>query len=157
MKQTAFVPVTILAGLAVVFLAPQWRLSAEEPPRLQQQGNGPRKERAPDRPDRGREPMHDHKQFSNEGGPIMDRLMRRFDEVITRLDRIEHRVFGITTQPKHKKAQRIDSRLSRGSYGLFTFFNTSPSTLTKTFQNIVVPRFKSERYSVATCFAHCLN
>ena len=94
MKQTAFVPVTILAGLAVVFLAPQWRLSAEEPPRLQQQGNRPRKERAPDRPDRGREPMHDHKQFSNEGGPIMDHLMRRFDEVITRLDRIEHRVGG---------------------------------------------------------------
>ena len=89
MKQTAFVTVTILAGLAVVFVAPQWRLSAEEPPRLQQQG-----ERAPDRPDRGREPMHDHKQFSNEGGPIMDRLMRRFDEVITRLDRIEHRVGG---------------------------------------------------------------
>ncbi len=94
MKQTAFVPVTILAGLAVVFLAPQWRLSAEEPPHLQQQGNGPQKERAPDRPDRGREPMHDHKQFSNEGGPIMDHLMRRFDEVITRLDRIEHRVGG---------------------------------------------------------------
>ena len=94
MKQTAFVPVTILAGIAVVFLAPQWRLSAEEPPRLQQQGNGPRKERGPDRPDRGREPMHDHKQFSNEGGPIMDHLMRRFDEVITRLDRIEHRVGG---------------------------------------------------------------
>lgn len=94
MKQTAFVPVTILAGLAVVFLAPQWRLSAEEPPRLQQQGNGPRKERGPDRPDRGRETMHNHKQFSNEGGSIIDHLMRRFDEVITRLDRIEHRVGG---------------------------------------------------------------
>ncbi len=92
MKQTAFVLVTILAGLAVVFLAPQLRLSAEEPPRLQQQGNGPRKERGPDRPDRGREPMHNHKPPRNEGGPIMDHLMRRFDEVITRLDRIERRV-----------------------------------------------------------------
>ena len=92
MKQTAFVLVTILAGLAVVFLAPQLRLSAEEPPRLQQQGNGPRRERGPDRPDRGREPMHNHKQFSNDGGPVMDRLMRHFDEVIARLDRIEHRV-----------------------------------------------------------------
>ena len=38
MKQTAFVPVTILAGLAVVFLAPQWRLSAEEPPRRRRRG-----------------------------------------------------------------------------------------------------------------------
>ena len=92
MKQTAFVTVTILAGLAVVFLAPQLRLSAEEPPRLQQQGNGPRKERGPDRPDRGREPMHNHKQFSNDGGLVMDHLMKRFDEVIARLDRIEHRV-----------------------------------------------------------------
>ena len=92
MKQTAFCPVTMLAGLALAFLAPQTVLSADESPRLQQQGNGPRKERGPDRPDRGREPMHDHKQFSNDGGPAMDHLMRRFDEVIARLDRIEHRV-----------------------------------------------------------------
>ena len=92
MKQTAFCPVTMLAGLALAFLAPQTVLSADESPRLQQPGNGPRKERGPDRPDRGREPMHDHKQFSNDGGPAMDHLMRRFDEVIARLDRIEHRV-----------------------------------------------------------------
>ena len=92
MKQTAFISVTILAGLALAFLAPQAVLSADESPRLQQQGNGPRKERSPDRPDRGREPMHDHKQFRNDGGPVMDHLMRRFDEVIARLDRIEHRV-----------------------------------------------------------------
>ena len=103
MKQTAFVAITILAGLASVFLAPQWRLSAEEPPRLQRQGNGPPKERGPNRPehvsehsperaDRGREPMHDHKHFNNEGSPLADHLMRRFDEVIARLDRIEHRV-----------------------------------------------------------------
>ena len=103
MKQTAFVAITILAGLASVFLAPQWRLSAEESPRLQRQGNGPPKERGPNRPehvsehrperaDRGREPMHDHKHFNNEGSPLADHLMRRFDEVIARLDRIEHRV-----------------------------------------------------------------
>ena len=103
MKQTAFVAITILAGLASVFLAPQWRLSAEEPPRLQRQGNGPPKERGPNRPehgpehrperaDRGREPMHDHKHFNNEDSPLADHLMRRFDEVIARLDRIEHRV-----------------------------------------------------------------
>ena len=103
MKQTAFVAITILAGLAIVFLAPQWRLSAEEPPRLQRQGNGPPKERGPNRPehgpehrperaDRGREPMHDHKHFNNEDSPLADHLMRRFDEVIARLDRIERRV-----------------------------------------------------------------
>ncbi len=36
--------------------------------------------------------MHDHKHFNNEGSPLADHLMRRFDEVIARLDRIEHRV-----------------------------------------------------------------
>lgn len=103
MKQTAFVAITILAGLAIVFLAPQWSLSAEEPPRLQRQGNGPPKEHDPNRPEhgpehrperanRGREPMHDHKHFNNEDSPLANHLIRRFDEVIARLDRIEHRV-----------------------------------------------------------------
>ena len=41
MKQTAFVAVTTLAGLAIVFIAPQWGVSAEESPRLQRQGNMP--------------------------------------------------------------------------------------------------------------------
>ena len=103
MKQTAFVAITILAGLASVFLAPQWRLSAEEPPRLQRQGNGPPKERGPNRPEhgpergperagRGREPMRNHKPPSHEGVLVIDHLMNRFDEVIARLDRIERRV-----------------------------------------------------------------
>ncbi|MDO7681225.1 MAG: hypothetical protein MUQ52_01950, partial [Pirellulales bacterium] len=92
MKQTAFVTVTILAGLAVVFLAPQWRLSAEESPRFQRQGNGLPWEGEPDLIDSVREPMHNHKPPRNEGGPVMDHLMRRFDEVIARLDRIERRV-----------------------------------------------------------------
>ena len=92
MKQTAFVAVTTLAGLAIVFLAPQWGVSAEESPRLQRQGNRPPEGRGPGFADREREPMHNHKPPRNEGGPIMDHLMRRFDEVITRLDRIERRV-----------------------------------------------------------------
>ena len=41
MKQTAFVAVTTLAGLAIVFIAPQWGVSAEESPRSQRQGNRP--------------------------------------------------------------------------------------------------------------------
>ena len=99
MKQTAFVTVTILAGLAIVFLAPQWGVSAEESPRFQRQGNGLPWEGGPDLIDSVREPMHNHKPPSHEGGrgpveggPIMDHLMRRFDEVIARLDRIERRV-----------------------------------------------------------------
>jgi predicted transcriptional regulator len=103
MKQTAFVAITILAGLATVFLAPQWRLSAEEPPRLQRQGNKPSKEHGPNRPehgpehrperaDRGRELMRNHKPPSHEGVLVIDHLMNRFDEVIARLDRIERRV-----------------------------------------------------------------
>ena len=92
MKQTAFVTVTILAGLAIVFLAPQWGVSAEESPQLQRQGNRPPEGRGPGFADREREPMHNHKPPRNEGGPIMDHLMRHFDEVITRLDRIERRV-----------------------------------------------------------------
>jgi len=92
MKQTAFVTVTILAGLAIVFLAPQWGLSAEESPRLQRQGNGPPEGLGPERAGREREPMHDHKTSSVGGSPVMDHLMRRFDEVIARLDRIERRV-----------------------------------------------------------------
>ncbi len=99
MKQTAFVAVTILAGLAIVFIAPQWGVSAEESPRLQRQGNRPPEGRGPGSADREREPMHNHKPPSHEGGrgpveggPIMDHLMRRFDEVIARLDRIERRV-----------------------------------------------------------------
>jgi hypothetical protein len=93
MKQTAFVTVTILAGLAVVFVAPQWRLSAEESPRFQREGNGlPWDEGVQNLIGSVREPMHNHKPPRNEGGPIMDHLMRRFDEVIVRLDRIERRV-----------------------------------------------------------------
>ena len=99
MKQTAFVAVTILAGLAIVFIAPQWGVSAEESPRLQRRGNRPPEGRGPGSADREREPMHNHKPPSHEGGrgpveggPIMDHLMRRFDEVIARLDRIERRV-----------------------------------------------------------------
>ena len=111
MKQTAFISVTILAGLALAFLAPQGMLRADESPRLQQQGNGPRKERSPDRPDRGREPMHDHKQFSNDGGPVMDHLMRRFDEVIARLDRIERRVGAGHNPNGHQPPHGPDPRL----------------------------------------------
>ena len=99
MKQTAFVSATILVGLAIVFIAPQWWVSAEESPRLQRQGNRPPEGRGPGSADREREPMHNHKPPSHEGGrgpveggPIMDHLMRRFDEVIARLDRIERRV-----------------------------------------------------------------
>mgnify|MGYP006253271817 CR=1 FL=1 len=46
MKQTAFFTITILAGLSVVFLVPQWRLGAQEPPRFGENGNGPREARA---------------------------------------------------------------------------------------------------------------
>ena len=103
MKQTAFVTVTILAGLAIVFLAPQWGLSAEESPRpqrkvieesprFQREGNGLPWEVGRNLIGSVREPMHNHKPPRNEGGPILDHLMRRFDEVIIRLDRIERRV-----------------------------------------------------------------
>ena len=92
MKQTAFVPVTILIGLAIVFLAPQGVLSADESPRLQRQGGRPPEGRGPELAGHEREPMHDYKHSSNDGGPVMNHLMRRFDEVIARLDRIEHRV-----------------------------------------------------------------
>ena len=92
MKQTAFVSATILVGLAIVFIAPQWWVSAEESPRLQRQGNRPPEGRGPETAGLKRELMHNHKPPSREGGPIMDHLMRRFDEVIARLDRIERRV-----------------------------------------------------------------
>jgi chromosome segregation ATPase len=94
MKQTAFFTITILAGLSVVFLVPQWRLAAQEPPRFGENGNGPREARGPDRPSRDRKRIDDHETRSSEGGPMLDRLVSRFDEVISRLDRIEHRVGG---------------------------------------------------------------
>ena len=115
MKQTAFVTVTILAGLAIVFIAPQWGVSAEESPRLQRQGNRPPEGRGPERADREREPMHNHKPPSHEGvrgpvegGPIMDHLMRRFDEVIARLDRIERRVGAGHNPNGHQPPHRPD-------------------------------------------------
>ena len=108
MKQTAFVTVTILAGLAIVFLAPQWGLSAEESPRLQRQGNRPPDGRGPERAGREREPMHNHKPPRNEGVPMMDHLMRRFDEVIARLDRIERRVGAGHNPNGHQPPHRPD-------------------------------------------------
>ena len=108
MKQTAFVAVTILGGLAIVFLASQWGLSAEESPRFQRQGNGLPWEGGRDLIDSVREPMHNHKPPRNEGGPIMDHLMRRFDEVITRLDRIERRVGAGHNPNGHQPPHRPD-------------------------------------------------
>lgn len=115
MKQTAFVAVTTLAGLAIVFIAPQWGVSAEESPRLQRQGNRPPEGRGPGSADREREPMHNHKPPSHEGGrgpveggPIMDHLMRRFDEVIARLDRIERRVGAGHNPNGHQPPHRPD-------------------------------------------------
>ena len=108
MKQTAFVTVTILAGLAIVFLAPQWGVSAEESPQLQRQGNRPPDSRGPGFADREREPMHNHKPPRNEGGPIMDHLMRRFDEVIARLDRIERRGGAGHNPAGHQPPHRPD-------------------------------------------------
>ena len=115
MKQTAFVTVTILAGLAIVFIAPQWGVIAEESPRLQRQGNRPPEGRGPGSADREREPMHNHKPPNHEGGlgpveggPIMDHLMRRFDEVIARLDRIERRVGAGHNPNGHQPPHRPD-------------------------------------------------
>ena len=115
MKQTAFVTVTILAGLAIVFLAPQWGVSAEESPRLQRQGNRPPEGRGPGFADRELEQMHNHKPPSHEGGlvpveggPMMDHLMRRFDEVIARLDRIERRVGAGHNPNGHQPPHRPD-------------------------------------------------
>ena len=108
MKQTAFITVTILAGLAIVFLAPEWGLSAEESPRLQRQGNRPPEGRGPERAGREREPMHDHKTSSVGPVPVMDHLMRRFDEVIARLDRIERRVGAGHNPNGHQPPHRPD-------------------------------------------------
>ena len=94
MKQTIVFTVTILAGLSFVFLVPQWRLGAQEPPRFGENKNRPREEHGSDRPSRDRRQIDDHLPRSSEGGPMNDRLMRRFDEVIARLDRIEHHVGG---------------------------------------------------------------
>jgi len=94
MKQTVVFTVTILAGLTVVFLVPQWRLGAQEPTGFGENKNRPRENHESDRPNRDRRRIIDHVPRSSEGGPMSDRLMRRFDEVIARLDRIEHRVGG---------------------------------------------------------------
>ena len=102
MKQTAFFTIIILASLAVVFLVPHWRLGAQEPPRLGKHGNGPREPRGPDHPSRDRKRIDDHETRSSEGGPILDHLVRRFDEVISRLDRIEHRVSGDRNPDSHR-------------------------------------------------------
>ena len=102
MKQTVFFTVTIVAGLAVVFLLPQWRLGAQEPPRFDENGTGLREGHGPDRPGRDRKRIDDHVPRSSEGGPMSDRLMRRFDEVIARLDRIEHRVGGDRNPDSHR-------------------------------------------------------
>ena len=68
MKQTAFVAVTTGWSRYRTSLLHSGVSGFEESPRLQRQGNRPPEGRGPGSADREREPMHNHKPPSHEGG-----------------------------------------------------------------------------------------
>lgn len=89
MKRTILLTTTVLAGLGLVALLPQWRLQADEPFSRQR----------PERPG----------EFRGQGGPggpgrsgmspgdrseMRDQVLRRFDDITQRLERIERRLGG---------------------------------------------------------------
>ena len=86
MKRTILLTTTVLAGLGLVALLPQWRLQADEPFSRQR----------PERPG----------EFRSQGGPgrsgmsqgdrseMRDQVLRRFDDITQRLERIERRLGG---------------------------------------------------------------
>ena len=89
MKRTILLTTTVLAGLGLVALLPQWRLQADEPfsrQRPERPGEF-RGERGPGGPGRPGMPQGDR-------SDMRDQVLRRFDEIIQRLERIERRLGG---------------------------------------------------------------
>lgn len=89
MKRTILLTTTVLAGLGLVALLPQWRLQADEPfsrQRPERPGEF-RGERGPGGPGRPGMPQGDR-------SDMRDQVLRRFDDIIQRLERIERRLGG---------------------------------------------------------------
>ena len=89
MKRTILLTTTVLAGLGLVVLLPQWRLQADEPfsrQRPERPGEF-RGERRPGGPGRQGMPQGDR-------SDMREQVLRRFDEIVQRLERIERRLGG---------------------------------------------------------------
>ena len=104
MKRTLVLTAVALTGVGLVLLLPQWRLKAEEsrPPR--QQGARAEAFRGRERPGIGDPSM------------MRDQVLRRFDEILDRLSRIERRLEG-GPPSRHGDAGRRPSGHSEHGHG----------------------------------------
>ena len=81
MKRILVLTAVALTGVGVLVLLPQWQLKADEPP-IRQQGDRPEGPRGRERPGIDNPSM------------MRDQVLRRFDEILDRLSRIERRLDG---------------------------------------------------------------
>lgn len=82
MKRTLVLTAIALTGTGLFVFLPQWRLKADEPRPFRQQGDRPEAFRGRERPGAGDQSM------------MRDQVLRRFDEILDRLARIEGRLGG---------------------------------------------------------------
>ncbi len=100
MKRTILLTTAVLAGLGLVALLPQWRLQADEPfsrQRPERPGEF-RGERGPGGPGRPGMPQGDR-------SDMRDQVLRRFDEISQRLERIERRLGGAAHGPDRQRPE----------------------------------------------------
>lgn len=84
MKRTLILTTVALTGAGLFVFLPQWRLNADETQPFRQQGDRPEAFR-----DRGRPGM-----AAGGRSEMREQLLRRFDEILDRLARIERRLEG---------------------------------------------------------------
>ena len=82
MKRTIVLNAVALTGVGLLVLLPQWRLKADEPRPFRQQGDRVEAFRG-----RGRPGME-----SGDRSAMREQVLRRFDEILDRLARIERRL-----------------------------------------------------------------
>lgn len=104
MKRTLVLTAVVLTGAGLLVLLPQWRLNADEPRSFRQQG-----ERAEAFRGRGRPGM--------EGGDrsaMREQVLRRFDEILERLTRIERRLGAVPSERSGDGGRRPADRSEPG-------------------------------------------
>jgi len=82
MKRTLVLTAIALTGTGLLVFLPQWGLKADEPRPFRQQGDRPEASRGRERPGMVDPSM------------MRDQVLRRFDEILDRLSRIERRLEG---------------------------------------------------------------